>query len=188
MRILHTSDLHIGRVLYGRKRYDEHEKFLDWLADVVVDRAAEALLIAGDVFDTATPSNRAHELYFRFLGRVAKSPCRHVVVIAGNHDSPSFLRAPSTLLAALDVHVITEPQPEHPAAEVLTLRDGAGQAELVVCAVPYLRDRDVRTVEVGESVEDKERKSNDQNLWMGPRPGCVNGRTFPRMICKSSGF
>ena len=61
MRILHTSDLHIGRVLYGRKRYDEHEKFLDWLADVVVDRAAEALLIAGDVFDTATPSNRAHE-------------------------------------------------------------------------------------------------------------------------------
>ena len=66
----------------------------------------DALLVAGDVFDTSAPSNRAQELYYRFLCRVAASSCRHIVVVAGNHDSPSFLNAPKELLKALDVHVV----------------------------------------------------------------------------------
>lgn len=158
MRILHTSDIHLGRILYSRRRYEEFEAFLDWLAGVVEEREVEALLIAGDIFDTSTPSNRALEMYFRFLGRVARSDCRHIVIIAGNHDSPSFLRAPRELLRALDVHVVSQASPESLADEVIVLRDGAGQAELIVGAVPYLRDRDVRTVESGESPDDKERK------------------------------
>lgn len=91
MKILHTSDWHIGRSLYGRKRYEEFEAFLAWLAETIHQEQVDVLLVAGDVFDTSTPSNRAQELYYRFLCRVATSSCRHVVVIAGNHDSPSFL-------------------------------------------------------------------------------------------------
>ena len=157
MKILHTSDWHIGRTLYGRKRYEEFEAFLTWLAETIQQNEIDALLVAGDVFDTTAPSNRAQELYYRFLCRVAASSCRHVVVIAGNHDSPSFLNAPRELLKALDVHVVGSSS-ESLEDEVLVLRSELNAPELIVCAVPYLRDRDIRVAEAGESVEDKERK------------------------------
>lgn len=157
MKILHTSDWHIGRTLYGRKRYEEFESFLAWLAETIQLNEIDALLVAGDVFDTSAPSNRAQELYYRFLCRVAVSSCRHVVVVAGNHDSPSFLNASKELLKALDVHVVGS-STESPKDEVLVLRNEQDAPELIVCAVPYLRDRDLRVAEAGESVEDKERK------------------------------
>ena len=157
MKVLHTSDWHIGRTLYGRKRYEEFGAFLTWLADTIQQNEIDALLVAGDIFDTSAPSNRAQELYYRFLCRVAASCCRHVVVVAGNHDSPSFLNAPKELLKALDVHVVGS-STESPEDEVLVLRNDQDTPELIVCAVPYLRDRDIRVAEAGESVEDKERK------------------------------
>ncbi|MCL1939452.1 MAG: exonuclease SbcCD subunit D C-terminal domain-containing protein [Desulfovibrionaceae bacterium] len=160
MKILHTSDWHIGRTLHGRKRYEEFEAFLVWLAETMQHQAIDVLLVAGDVFDSSVPSNRAQELYYRFLRRVAASSCRHVVVVAGNHDSPSFLDAPKELLKILDVHVIGSAS-EDPEDEVLLLRNGQGTPELIVCAVPYLRDRDIRVAEAGESIEDKERKLLD---------------------------
>ncbi len=160
MRVLHTSDWHIGRTLYGRKRYEEFEAFLTWLAETIQQNEIDALLVAGDVFDTSAPSNRAQELYYRFLCRVAASSCRHVVVVAGNHDSPSFLNAPKELLKALDVHVVGS-STESLEDEVLVLRNEQDAPELIVCAVPYLRDRDIRVAEAGESVEDKERKLID---------------------------
>jgi exonuclease SbcD len=160
LKLLHTSDWHIGRTLYGRKRYEEFEAFLTWLAETIQQNAIDALLVAGDVFDTSAPSNRAQELYYRFLCRVAASSCRHVVVVAGNHDSPSFLNAPKELLKALDVHVVGS-STASPEDEVLVLRNDQDAPELIVCAVPYLRDRDIRIAEAGESVEDKERKLVD---------------------------
>lgn len=160
LKLLHTSDWHIGRTLYGRKRYEEFEAFLTWLAETIQQNEIDALLVAGDVFDTSAPSNRAQELYYRFLCRVAASSCRHIVVVAGNHDSPSFLNAPKELLKALDVHVVGS-STASPEDEVLVLRNEQDAPELIVCAVPYLRDRDIRVAEAGESVEDKERKLID---------------------------
>ena len=157
MRILHTSDWHLGRTLYGRKRHEEFAAFLDWLVALIEREGVTALLVAGDIFDTTTPSHRAQELYYRFLCRVAASPCRHVVVVAGNHDSPTFLEAPKALLRALDVHVLGSATAD-PADEVLVLRDLSGAPELIVCAIPYLRDRDIRQVEAGEDSADKDRK------------------------------
>ncbi|HBV20209.1 MAG TPA: exonuclease SbcCD subunit D C-terminal domain-containing protein [Nitrosomonas sp.] len=157
MKILHTSDWHIGRTLYGRKRYAEFETFLSWLVEIIQREEVDVLLVAGDVFDTTTPSNASQALYYRFLCRIAASCCRHVVVVAGNHDSPSFLNAPRELLKALDVHVVGS-VPERLNDEVLVLKNENGTPELIVCAVPYLRDRDIRLVEAGESIEDKERK------------------------------
>ena len=157
MKILHTSDWHLGRALYGRKRYEEYEAFLDWLAALIEGEDIDVLLVAGDVFDNSTPSNHAQELYYRFLCRVAASPRRHVVVTAGNHDSPSFLNAPRELLKFLNIHVVGCAS-ELPEDEVILIAGPDHDPLLIVCAIPYLRDRDIRTAEAGESLEDKERK------------------------------
>jgi exonuclease SbcD len=157
MKILHTSDWHIGRALYGRKRYEEFERFLDWLVECIQAQDAKVLLVAGDVFDNGTPSNRALELYYRFLCRVEGAGCRHVVITAGNHDSPSLLNAPREVLRFLNVHVVGC-MAEAPEDEVLVLHDRDGRPALIVCAVPYLRDRDIRCSEAGETFEDKGRK------------------------------
>lgn len=155
MKLLHTSDWHLGRSLYGRKRHAEFEAFLSWLVTTLRDEQVEALLIAGDVFDTSTPGTTAQQQYYQFLAQVAGSSCRHVVVIAGNHDSPTFLNAPQTLLRALNVHVIGKAS--SPEDEVLVLRH-QGVPELIVCAVPFLHDRELRTVESGETPEDKDQR------------------------------
>ena len=157
MKVLHTSDWHIGRSLYGRKRYDEFEAFLNWLVHVTEEENIDVLLIAGDVFDNSTPSNRAQELYYRFLARVAAPAGRHVVVAAGNHDSPSLLNAPRGLLKFLNVHVVGCPS-DSPEDEVIVVSGPDREPGLMVCAIPYLRDRDIRIAEAGESMEDKERK------------------------------
>ena len=157
MKILHTSDWHLGRSLYGRKRYEEFAQFLDWLIDTIEEEGIDLLLVAGDVFDTSTPSNRAQALYYRFLNRVSATCCQHVVVIAGNHDSPSFLNAPKELLRALNVYVVGA-MTESWEDEVVVLQDHQDKPLAVVCAVPYLRDKDVRTVEPGETIDDKNAK------------------------------
>ena len=156
VRMLHTSDWHLGRALYERKRYEEFQAFLNWLRSVVIEERIDILLIAGDVFDTVSPANRAQELYFSFLRDIVDSCCRHVVVIAGNHDSPSFLEAPRELLAALRVHVVGAAEPDF-GKELLVLNSAEGFPQAIVCAVPFLRDRDVRLVGDSEDAEDKTR-------------------------------
>ncbi len=157
MKILHTSDWHLGRSLYGRKRYDEFTAFLNWLSKTIKTERIDALLVAGDIFDTSTPSNRAQELYYRFLYKVSGSCCRHIVVIAGNHDSPSFLNAPKELLRALNVYVVGA-LTKHPEDEIIVLNNKQNCPEAIVCAVPYLRDKDIRTAHPGETIEEKNTK------------------------------
>jgi DNA repair protein SbcD/Mre11 len=87
MKILHTSDCHLGRALYERKRYEEYEAFLNWLAAFIESEDIDVLLVAGDVFDNSTPSNYAQELYFGFLSRVATSPNDLAAVKEGSEHS-----------------------------------------------------------------------------------------------------
>ncbi|MDR3047242.1 MAG: exonuclease SbcCD subunit D C-terminal domain-containing protein [Bacteroidales bacterium] len=156
--VLHTSDWHLGRTLYSKKqRYDEHEKFLNWLINVVKEKLVDTLIIAGDIFDTTTPSSRAQGLYYGFLIRIKSTNCRHVIVIAGNHDSPSLIDAPKELLAALNVLVVGN-MPENLENEVFVLKDEQGNPEYIIGAVPYLRERDLRISVEGESMVDKEHK------------------------------
>ncbi len=158
MRLLHTSDWHLGRSLYGRKRYSEFELFLNWLVLTLEEKYIDVLLVAGDVFDTSTPSNKAQELYYRFLCRVAASCCNSIVIIAGNHDSPSFLNAPRELLKVLNVHVVGSIT-DNPEDEVIVLNNNnKNEPQAIVCAVPYLRHKDIRCVEAGENIEDKNEK------------------------------
>lgn len=154
MKILHTSDWHLGRSLYDKKRYDEFDSFLKWLLELIVHEKIEVLLVAGDIFDTTAPGNRAQELYYNFLGQLSRVGCRHAVIIGGNHDSPSLLDAPKSLLNALSIHVVGS-KPERIEDEVIVLKSEDGQNKAIVCAVPFLRDRDVRSAEAGETPEDK---------------------------------
>lgn len=155
MRFLHTSDWHLGRLLYNQQRYAEFSAFLDWMLQTIVDQQIELLIIAGDVFDTSTPSNRALTLYYDFLYRVSLTSCRNVVIVGGNHDSPSVLNAPAAVLRALHVHVVGEISGDV-ADELITLRDELGIPQAIVCAVPFLRDRDVRSVVSGDGVDTRQ--------------------------------
>ncbi len=157
MKLLHTSDWHLGKKLFGQSRHNEMRQFLNWLVETIAEHHVQALLIAGDVFDASTPSHLAQTIYYRFLYRVAQTDCRHIVVIAGNHDSPSLINAPKEVLRHLNIHVLGSAATAL-SEEVLVLEEGHGKPELIVCAVPYLRDRDIRQAEAGESVEDKSQK------------------------------
>ena len=155
LKILHTSDWHLGRRLYGRLRYEEFEAFLQWLKDTISAQQVDILIVAGDIFDTMTPSNKAQALYYEFLGKVSRSCCQHVVIVAGNHDSPTFLDAPSNVLKFLNVHVIGTACDDLE-DEVLVLGDDDNNPHCIIAAVPYLRDRDVRSSSAGESADSKD--------------------------------
>ena len=157
MKILHTSDWHIGRRLKEHDRFDEFRKFFAWLEDLINRENIDVLLVAGDVFDNTTPSVQSQDIYYNFLSRLARSSCRHTIIISGNHDSPAFIDAPSELLALNNIHVIGQAC-ENPEDEIITLYDANNNPELIICAVPYLRDRDVRkAANVYDNFEDIER-------------------------------
>lgn len=97
MRILHTSDWHLGRNLEGRSRLPEQEQFIAELTDIVVKEDIQLVLVAGDVFDTYNPPADAENLFYDALERLSDGGKRAVVVIAGNHDSPDRLHAANPL-------------------------------------------------------------------------------------------
>lgn len=141
MRLLHTSDWHLGKRLFDYDRFDVFEKFLDWLLHCISLNRIDTLVVAGDIFDTAVPTFRSQTLYYNFLSKVKSAGCRHVVVVAGNHDSPSGLDASKALLEQQGIYVIG--QAGRPEDDVIELKDERGNLEAIVCAVPFLRERDI---------------------------------------------
>lgn len=151
MRVLHTSDWHLGQKFINNDRDDEHRQALDWLLEIIRLEKVELLVVAGDIFDTFNPTNNAQQLYYDFLINLRQTGCRHCVVIGGNHDSPSMLSAPRQLLKSLDVHVVGATDPEDISDEIIELKTPSGEIEAVVAAVPFLRDRDLVYATTGES-------------------------------------
>ncbi|ALC80676.1 MULTISPECIES: exonuclease subunit SbcD [Bacillus] len=97
MRILHTADWHLGKTLEGRSRLPEQEAFLDELKQIVNEEKIDAVIMAGDAFDTVNPPSSAEKLFYESLSSLADKGRRPVVVIAGNHDHPDRLQAASPL-------------------------------------------------------------------------------------------
>ena len=146
MKLLHTSDWHLGRLLLGERRDAVFQQFLDWLLQVLKTEACDALVIAGDVFDSTIPGTGAQKLYYGFLARVkSETPCRNVVITGGNHDSPQLLNAPKALLEAFRIHVVGR-LAEDVAEEVIPLYSTEGELQAVVCAVPFLREADLHAL------------------------------------------
>ena len=150
LRIIHTADWHLGHSLQGVSRDYEHRCFLDWLLETLQARRADALLIAGDIFDSANPPASAQAMLYRFIVAAQRRlPRLRVVVIAGNHDSAARLEAPSPILDALDCHVVGSPRrlPDGGLdAEPLIapLHDSTGRVAAWCAAVPFLRPSDLR--------------------------------------------
>lgn len=107
IRILHTSDWHLGQTFHEYDRSIEHQKFLEWLTETICLHQIDLLLISGDIFDVANPSSAATALYFNFLRVVSQRRAGlQIIIIAGNHDSPARLEAPKELLKAFNITVV----------------------------------------------------------------------------------
>ena len=138
MRILHTSDWHIGHRLYEQRRIEEHRQFLDWLLTTLQEHAVDVLLVAGDIFDTALPSSEATDLYYQFLFRLYNETHAHAVITAGNHDSPTRLAAPREFLRMGRIHVVGEIDS---APDIIMLQNG--KSTVAIAAVPYLSENEI---------------------------------------------
>lgn len=155
MKLLHTSDWHLGQNFMGKSRLEEHQRFIAWLEQTVAEQHIECVLLAGDVFDTSTPASYARELYHDCVIGLNKLNCQFIVV-AGNHDSVSVLNESRRLLAKLNTYVVTEPAWTNPSEAIIPLTDAQGKLAAVVCAIPFLRARDMVRYEVGQSGTDKQ--------------------------------
>lgn len=152
LRVLHTADWHLGKMLGDLARVDEHRHFLKWLLGVIESEQIDVLVIAGDVFDTANPPQSADRMYFEFLAQVYEKTKCSVVVTGGNHDSPAHLEAPQQVLRTLNVHV-TGALPER-IEDLLVVLPSEADPRLVIAAVPFLRDRDLRKGTFGQSTDE----------------------------------
>lgn len=154
MKILHTADWHLGKKLHKHELSKDHQLFLDWLINFIQEQNIDLLLISGDVFDLANPPIEARAMYYWFLRQMIQLKCK-IIITGGNHDSAQMLDAPKDILNLLDITVVggaTNPIEN----EVIVLEN------LVVCAVPYLRDADLR-----QSIEGESGTSRVENVRLG---------------------
>jgi exonuclease SbcD len=154
MRLLHTSDWHLGQHFMGKSRQAEHQALIGWLLGQVDEYQVDAVLIAGDIFDTGTPPSYARELYNQLVGQLYKAGVP-LLILGGNHDSPATLGESRELLAHLGTTVIAATH-EDPATQVIVLPQRNGEPGCIVCAVPFVRPRDVLRSRAGQSAEDKQ--------------------------------
>jgi len=165
IRILHTSDWHLGQHFIGKSREAEHRAFFRWLHDTVQQQAVDVLLVAGDIFDTATPPSYARELYHQLIVDLQPTGVQ-IVLLGGNHDSVAVLSESSSLLACLSTTVV----PGYSTAadaHLVTLYRRSGEAAAVLAALPFLRPRDLSQRDDfkssgGEQASDKQRQLQQQ--------------------------
>ena len=155
MKILHTADWHLGVSLKSEKRFDEYDALLEHICSIIKEENIEAVIIAGDVFDSHMPPNRAAEQYYRFLVQAGLAGAREIIVTGGNHDSAAYLEAPKEILKYLSVHVFASASSECKDM-VVELKDENGKLAALVGAVPYLHERDLVLVEGGQSITERE--------------------------------
>jgi exonuclease SbcD len=173
MRIIHTSDWHLGQYFYGKSRANEHQLFLSWLLEQVPKYEVGAIIVAGDIFDTSTPPSYAREMYFDFIAKLHKTSCQ-LIILAGNHDSVAMLAESQSVLSNLSTRVITHVVPisddrddkiahsengydlETLNQQVFALGNGQGKTQAVICAVPFVRPRDVIKSKAGQSASEKQ--------------------------------
>lgn len=153
MRILHSSDWHLGQHFIGKTRQAEHQALIAWLLEQVQEHQVDAMLIAGDIFDTGTPPSYARELYSQLVVGLHEAGVA-LLLLGGNHDSVATLGESRDLLARLGATVVPAADVADEQVRVLPRRDGTPGC--VVCAIPFIRPRDVIRSQAGDSAEDKQ--------------------------------
>lgn len=154
MRIIHTSDWHLGQYFFTKTRAQEHQQFLDWLLEQIREQQVDALIVAGDIFDTGSPPSYARELYNRFVVAIRDTQCQ-LIILGGNHDSVATLNESKSLLACLNTTVIANVHTENPQAPIILYQKNHTPGALL-CAIPYLRPRDMVNSKSGQSGAEKQ--------------------------------
>lgn len=154
MRIIHTSDWHLGQHFMGKTRQAEHQQFIDWLVAQVAQHRVDALIVAGDIFDTGSPPSYARELYSQFVVSLHNAGTR-LILLGGNHDSVATLGESRPLLSYLSTTMVPAVE-EDPSRQILVIHDRDGLPGAIVCAIPFIRPRDVLQSQAGQSAEDKQ--------------------------------
>ena len=166
MKFIHTADWHLGNTMHDIDRTRETGAFLEWLKTEIATVGAEALVIAGDIFDVVNPSNVAKTQYYKFLASLLTTKCSNVVVIGGNHDSGTLLDAPAEILEVLNIKVVGSINNRCIDDLVVELKNGDGQAIGICCAVPFMRNLELEQFYkscVGDRVGDED-GANDEDL------------------------
>ena len=164
MKIITSSDWHLGNLFHGNDRLPEHKHFLHWLLEQIEIQQPDALLVAGDVFDNGNPSAAAQTAYYEFLADATTvCPSMHIVITAGNHDSAARLEAPRPMLSRHNVEIRGNVQRTWQKMDgegqwvtnyddlILPLKNAAGE-EVVVLTVPYLRSDVVQNSSYSQGV------------------------------------
>lgn len=153
MKILHTADWHIGKKLHKHELAPDFDLFIQWLCTTISTHSVELLLVSGDIFDLANPSSEARKQYYRALMQLRKLDCT-IILTGGNHDSPAMLNAPGEILKELNMHVMGG-LPENLADTIIHIKNSAGTTEMVIAAIPFLRDADLRSSSEGETYAER---------------------------------
>ncbi|CDL83321.1 exonuclease subunit SbcD [Xenorhabdus szentirmaii] len=160
MHIIHTSDWHLGQYFFTKTRAAEHKSFLQWIIQQIIQHQVDALIIAGDIFDTGSPPSYARELYNKFIVDLQPTGCQ-LIVLGGNHDSVATLNESKALLSYLNTTVIANAESDAPEQQIKVLNNRDGSAGAILCAIPYLRPRDIMTSQAGQSGMQKQQALQD---------------------------
>lgn len=159
MRILHTADWHIGRTIEGRDRHEEHVQFFDELVRIVEDEKIDAILVAGDVFDSVNPPAKGEELFYETMARLSDSGKRPVIVIAGNHDHPDRLGAARSLTKKHGITIVG-----YPTIKPLKIHVPRTKEILNIAALAYPSESRMKVSFVEEGDELALREAYDQRI------------------------
>ncbi|MDR9438631.1 MAG: exonuclease SbcCD subunit D C-terminal domain-containing protein [Halomonas sp.] len=166
LRLIHTADWHLGQSFHGQERHAEHRAFLAWLLDILVERRADALLVAGDIFDVVNPSLQAQALLYDFIVSAhERLPKLEIVLIAGNHDSGNRIELPAPLMRRLRTHALGRVRwlddgtldAEH---LLVPLTDEDGETRAWCLALPFLRPAEVTGASLASEATDEEVPNN----------------------------
>lgn len=153
MNVLHTSDWHLGQSFFTQTRKAEHQAFLQWLLSQVTEHHIDAIIVAGDIFDTGTPPSYARQLYNQFIVELQSLNCS-LVVLGGNHDSVATLNESRQLLAQLNTVVVASAEAD-PEQQIIVINNAQGEPGAIICAIPFLRPRDLVRSSGDQSAADK---------------------------------
>ncbi len=174
MRIIHTSDWHLGKTLEGNSRLAEQEKFLDEFIHIVKEKQADLIIIAGDIYDTGNPSAKAESLFYRSIKKICQKGKRAVLILAGNHDSPERLEAVMPIAREQGIIILGTPKSiieigKYGEFEVISSGEGVIEIKIkdenaVIITIPYPSEKRLGEILSNSSDEEEIQKSYTERI------------------------
>lgn len=174
MKILHSSDWHLGKCLEGQSRLPEQEQFLEDFIRIVEENEIDVVMISGDIYDNGNPPAKAEQMFYDTLKRISKKGERLIVVIAGNHDSPERLTAARPLAMEHGIIMAGTPKtivPEGVYGQHKVIRSGEGFVEVevhgeraVILLIPFPSEKRLNEFlyDTMSEEEDKQQSYNER--------------------------